>query len=652
MIETPYFHLCPRDPKANLEWRLKLRRAALHDLEARAAIKQACFDDPLFFISFACWLIEPRGNKRILPFCVWDMQIPAIEVLVECVTNASDDNPIDVIFDKSRGRGATWMCLAILLWYWLKDELFAGGIISRNMEAVDKRNDLGKLMPKLDWLIPRIPFWLRPKGFFPKRDRSLTDHVWHNCELGGVLAGTACTGEAFSGDRLSVLFYDEAAKVDHEDFQDAMDSTQNVTDARWIVSSHFGESGPFHDMVFNEEWIPSGKIFPLGGSGVYRNSSGAIKVVLDWKDYPPHGRLAYRFLNGVPKAVNPEDDAELAEYVKANAVNLARLKRRGFIKEGRIRSPWLDRKCLQPRATPRGIAQDIERDPRSTVGKIFTSEIMDMVAKNIRPPCWQGDVTVRNGIPHFIQQDEGPLKFWTKFDLKEGLPKGRYCFGVDPGSGVENSKSGVSTIVGGDASTGEQVMEWNRQLSEARLADLAVALCTWAGDAMLIWEAQGACGKLFATRVMDELHYWNIWVRKGYKRHGQTAKPDMFGWNNNTPRHKIDLFGDLCFGMDDKEFIPFSEELIAECRGWEEDDKGQIIYKGTGHGDRAIAAGVCYKAMKEMGVSAIDKKTDNCNSEGSELSIFGRMNRRKALESSRKNDIFAGFRRGLKGSFR
>ena len=654
MIETPYFYLAPRDPIANLQWRVKLRRAALHDLELREAIRQACFDDPLFFIAFACFLIEPRGDNKILPFCVWDEQIPALEVLVESMVKGAGDieSPIDVIFDKSRTRGATWMCLCILLWYWLKEPMFAGGIISRSLEAVDKKNDLGKLMPKLDFLISMLPFWLRPKGFNAKRDRSQTDHVWHNCELDGVLAGTACTGEAFSGDRLSVLFYDEAAKVKHDDFQDAMDSTQSVANVRWIVSSHFGDSGPFYDMVFDEEWKPDGNIFPLGGSGVYRNPTGGVKVVLDWKDHPPHGRLAYRFLNGVPVAVNPVDDVELAKYVKEHSVSLARLKRRGFIKEARIRAPWFDKKCLQKGATPHGVAQDIDRDPRSTVGKIFTPEILDVAVKSTRPPSWRGEVVVRNGIPHFIPQEEGPLKFWVPFTLQDGLPKGRYCYGVDPGSGIESSESGVSTIIGADASTGEQVMEWNRQLSESRLADLAVALCQWSGDAMLIWEAQGPYGKRFAIRVMDELHYWNIWVRKGYKRHGQTAKPDMFGWSNNRPRDKTDLFGDLCFGMDDKEFIPRSEELIAECRGWEEDEKGLIIYHGTGHGDRAVAAGMCYKAMKEIGLSAIDKKNDKCNSDENEWSIFGRMNRRKSLEESRKNDIFAGFRHGTKGSYR
>lgn len=654
MIDTPYFSLAPREPAANIQWRIKLRRAALHDLEVRKAVKQACLDDPLFFFMACAWLIEPRGKHKKMPFCLWDVQIPAILVLVESVIDGSLDldNAIDVIFDKSRTMGATWMCLYVLLWFWLKDPLHKGGIISRTLEAVEKRKDLGTLMPKLDWAIGMLPFWLRPEGFNAKRDRSQVDHTWHNCELDGVLAGTACTPEAFSGDRQSELFCDEAAKFDHENFDAFLTSTQSVTNVRWFVSSHYGDSGPFHDMVFGERWEPSGKIFPLGGSGVYRNSTGGIKVILDWKDHPTHGRLAYRFVNGQAVAVDPAEAAAVAKYIAANSANIEKLRRKRFIKEGRIRSPWLDHKCLQKGATPQGIAQDIERDPRATVGKMFPPEILDDMAKHCRPPLWQGDVIVRDGNLHFIEQDHGPLKFWVPFTLEEGFPKGRYCFAIDPGTGIESISTGNSTICGADAATGEQMLEWNKQLSETRLADLAVALATWAWDALLIWEAQGPCGKRFAIRVMDELGYWNVWKRPAVKKPPGYHNPDQYGWNNNKFADKKDLFEDLYCAMDDEEFIPRSEELIAECRGWEveEDEKTKnpkAVYHGpTGHGDRAIAGGMCNKAMKELGEKSLDKGRVSAQDDDDEWTIAGRMARRKAAEESGKNDIFAGFRRG------
>ena len=39
---------------------------------------------------------------------------------------------------------------------WLFEELFAGGLASRNIQAVDRRDDMDALMPKLDWQLTML----------------------------------------------------------------------------------------------------------------------------------------------------------------------------------------------------------------------------------------------------------------------------------------------------------------------------------------------------------------------------------------------------------------------------------------------------------------------------------------------------------------
>ena len=636
MPDCPYYDLAPTAPKANLRWRARLREAAIDDLELRAALKQACFDDPLFFFMFAAWLIEPRSASKTIPFVLYPHQRPAIMALVNSVKSASlnSEEPIDVVFDKSRAQGATWICLYVILWFWLHEPMFAAGIISRNIEAVDKRNYPGSLFPKLDWAISMLPRWLLPEGFNAGKDRSQTDHVWHNRENGAAIVGTACTPEAFSGDRLTVVFYDEAAKVDHDDFQEGMNSIQHVTLVRWIVSTHYGDSGPFYEMVFGD--------------------AAGIKVVLDWKDNPSQNRLAYSFVNGRAIPLHKEDFGELWQYTEENQAMLSKLKRRGFVKEGRIRSPWYDRKCAQKGATPRGIAQDLDRDPRSTVGKMFPPEILDKMEKLCQPPVWQGDAIVRDGKLHLVKHEDGPLKLWFMPGLNDDPPRGRYAVAADIGTGITGDTASNSALSGGNSETGEQVLEYVNQLPEARHADVAVAICEWLDDAFLIWEAQGSCGKRFATRVVEEIRYWNVFKRTTAPTKHKNVE-SHYGWVNNRPAHKRDLFQDLYLAMDDEEFIPRSAEMILECRGWEEPEQDKIIYHGTGHGDRTIAAGLCHKGMKEISGIALDKPrkdledTDIGNAEPEDLGMAGRFAARQSRQEDLDDDM-AGFRPNYAGA--
>ena len=643
----------PADPVPNLRWRAKVRKLALKDVGLQQVLRQAAMEDPLFFIGAFAWLIEPRGNPKVIPFCLWPHQVDAVLTLVKSVEEATTENPLDVIFDKSRGQGATWLFLYILVWFWLKDPMFAGGIISRSIEAVDKKNYKGSLFPKLDWALPLLPFWMRPRGFNARQDRSQTDHTWNNRENSSVLAGTACTAEAFSGDRLTVAAYDEAAKVDHEDFDEGMNSIQHVTNTRWVISTHYGDSGPFYEMVFNDTWTPVGDVKPFGGSGVYINSTGSYKVVLDWRDNPSQNRLAYRVNGNQCFPERREETAEVMAYFQRIRDNGAwnKIKRKGFVKDGRLRSPWYDRKCLAKGATPMGVAQDIDRDPRSSVGKLFNQEVLDEMEKRgyIRPAEWEGDAIVRDGVLHLVESSGGSLKLWFRPGLDDEAPKGKFVLGADISTGLTGGETGNSALEGANCATGEQILEWVGQIPEARFAHLSVALAEWLGDAFLIWESCGAVGKRYANAVVDEIGYWNVYRRQttSVPNHKNTD----VGWVNNRERDKVDLFEDFWLAMDDEEFIPHCAEMIAECRGWERDKNHKIVYHGTGHGDRAIAGGLCRKGMKEISASVLDKSSSDEDTSAKEWSMQGRLDKRIAAAKRDEEDDFAGFRRVSKGGW-
>ena len=665
---TPYYDLAETSSQvANLQWRIKLRKAALYDTDLQNTIRQACEEDILFFFAFALWLIEPRGEDTDLPFLPWPHQVEAIVAVEEAIkdSRASMEDMIDLLVDKSRAQGASYIVLGVDLKHYLFDRMFSVSLISRNMDCVDNARDPDSLMYKIDYLMDRLPFWLRPKGTSPpsadKRQRLINEHSWTNPELSSSMVGYAATGDVGSGGRKTVCLFDEVAKFDEQRpgmAQEAMDSTAYTTNCRQLVSTHKGDYGVYFDMIFDHKWTPISKVFPWGGSGVYTNGVGGIKIVLDWRDNPQQNRLAYRASKGLIIPERPEEAKEVFAYIDQlkKSGNWAKLIRKGFIKDGRLRSRWYDNRCFQQRATPRSIAQELDRDPRGTVGKMFNTEVMDEMDKTqIKPPVWQGDAIVRDGGLHLSQEEGGPLKLWFMPGLNGSQPpKGSYVVSADPGTGIESEESGNSTICGGDATTGEQVFEFCKQLPESKLADLAVALSEWLFDAFLIWEAQGSCGKRFNIRVISEIAYWNIWKRPSVILHGKPRNrinPDVLGWVNNKTADKRDLFEDLWIAMQEGKFIPRSAEMILECRGWEEKPsktaaKTEVIYHGTGHGDRAIAAGLCWKGMKTLEFSIDKSKKDAHNPENS-FSMGGRLALRQAAEKQREDDDFLGFGFGL-----
>ena len=107
--------------------------------------------------------------------------------------------------------------------------------------------------------------------------------------------------------------------------------------------------------------------------------------------------------------------------------------------------------------------------------------------------------------------------------------------------------------------------------------------------------------------------------------------------------------------MQEGRFIPRSAEMIAECRGWEAmPDKDplkkiKITYKGNGHGDKAIAGGMCWKAMKESARNTLDKPAKEVQDSERNWSMQGRLERRQREASESEHDDMAGFGRVFAG---
>jgi hypothetical protein len=401
-----------------------------------------------------------------------------------------------------------------------------------------------------------------------------------------------------------------------------MSSVSSISNCIFLVSTFGSETG-----VFAEEAT---------------DPDNPLLVKLDWKENPTQTKNAYVIRNCILEAVNPADQPAVDEYGKTHALELGKIARRGHKMEGKFRSPWYDQFCLMPGHTPRFVAREMDMDPRGAAGKLFLTEVLDeMRRKHAKPPTWEGRPAVINGELRLLEQAGAPLKLWFKPGLNNEPPKGTFVIGSDIATGVAGEGGSNSCLIGGNALTCEQVLEYtDPNISPIRLARLAEAICRWLHEAMLIWEVMGPTGKGFGTEIMQELGYWNVWTRlKENKITKERTK--IPGWVNNSPGAKLDLFDLFGVAMAEGEFIPRSEDMLKECGGWEFDG-AQIIYKGTGHGDRAIAGGLCCKAMKEIRRIPIDKSRET-NEAIPEWSMAGRLQRRQEAEKREDEDDFAGF---------
>ena len=619
MAVSRYYDLYPKDPVENLKWRLRCRERALVDLRFRAALYQACMEDVLFFMAFACWSFEPRAKVKVRPFIPWCHQESVFVAIDEAMDRAErEEIPIDVIVDKARAQGGTFGYLWIDLRRWLRDPMFSAGYVTRNESLVDSKTDPDTLFWKLDWAIGRLPFWMVPKGLDWKQHRSYTNHSWLNPQTGGSLVGYAAGQDAGTGGRKSVFTVDEAGARDFvSGGKDEMiqESLHDVTNVLRMVSARYVDSGVFHEACENTD-----------------TSKSSVYLVLDWKDNPIHGKHSYVVRDGNATAVRKADQPAVDKYHQENPDLRARLERKGFKFEGRVRSPWYDMRCLRPTSTPRLIASQLDRDPRGAVGKVFTSDLLDRVKRDkVRKPVWQGQPVFDSEtfkLKGLLAREDGPLKLWFKPGIDHSCPLGPFTVGCDMAAGSDGAyaSNSVASII--DDRTGEQVGEYAiKGMELIKFARVVVGLCLWLRNAFLGWEDSGMAAP-FAKEIMEVIYYGNVFYRE-VPEIGSRRKSRKAGWSNRSNEDKAELFEKMALAMETGEFTVRSEDLIREC-GEYEWEKGKIIHAPTknrnavetNHGDRCVAAGVAwlvYSSDKTPGKIDTNEETGEAPEYGSFL---------------------------------
>lgn len=171
----------------------------LDEADRRQAAK-----DPIFFIEHYLKTYDPRPEAypHHLDFILYDFQKDYVYGLVKAITEG-----YDIMDEKSRDMGASWLALAVRLWMWLFADGYQSLIGSRKEEYVDD-GTLASLYGKIDYFIQNIkdPLIL-PDGFDTKKHRTymkLTNPV-----NGNVIKGESSNKNFSRGGRYKDVLFDE-----------------------------------------------------------------------------------------------------------------------------------------------------------------------------------------------------------------------------------------------------------------------------------------------------------------------------------------------------------------------------------------------------------------------------------------------------------
>ena len=580
-----FYREVPKDLNKNLEYRIELRERAQSDKTLQRALLSACRHDVLFFFNAFCWLYEPRpqivnGVKmpHIIPFVTWPHQDKGIKRIKDYLGFE------DIGIEKSRGEGASWICLLLAVHEWIFDPMTAIGFVSRSEDAVDNPEDPDSLMWKVDWVLSKLPFWMKPA-----LKRNLSEHTLRNLDNGSTITGYAATGDVASGGRKKWFLMDELAKFPRGPDKEAMASTQHVTNSRIIPSTPKGSEGAYYDVM--------------------HEPSSLVKVTLSWKDNPTKNRGLYQLIDNHCIAVDPENNPLPDGYEKQSQELLSRLRAKGFKLEGKLRSPWYDHECDRAGANPQNIAQELDLDYGGSMFRVFGTEFFEKAEKSVLLPGLRGTMSWHPETlePDFSTSDDGPCLLWTTLDAYGKPPRHQYVLGADicTGLGGAYTSNSVASVI--DMVTMEQVFEFSSNTVEPKdFAEQCIVFAKWFHNAYLIWEHNGP-GAGFTRRILDK-RYPDIYFRTILWKQGKNKKTKEAGWwtDSKTKQH---MFGELSRSVKGGEVVLRSDQLVKEC--------GQYVWlngsiehvltvsskdettTGKSHGDRVIATCVCLQGVRD-----------------------------------------------------
>lgn len=252
-IKNAYKFRAEKVIKPNLRKRAEMASLMSRDPEAVKLFREKARRDIFFFFEYFAWTFDPRPThlrwygltNGHLPFLLYDEQKKVVKAICHAI-----DNGEDLLVDKSRDQGCTWLVITTILWYWLKGESGNNFLIgSRKFDNVDKKGAEDTLFQKFRYNLYRLPRTFLPEGWDPGKH----DNVGfiQNVDTENFVRGEANNENFATSGRYKAIFADEMAKWLESD-DAAWTSMGSSTPCRIAVSTPYGMDKKFSRLRFSD----------------------------------------------------------------------------------------------------------------------------------------------------------------------------------------------------------------------------------------------------------------------------------------------------------------------------------------------------------------------------------------------------------------
>lgn len=579
-VSAPFNHRIPKDIRANLRWRAAVHRRIAKDPAFAEAIREACAKDILFFINGFCWTYDPRRLPfSKLPLILYPFQEDAVLELTKAI------GKYDLLVEKSRDMGASWICICVFFWFWLFRPMQSFLFVSRVENYVDEAGNPKSMFWKFDFLLKNLPAWLQPSGF----DWSVHRRNMHieNPENLSVVDGESTNKNAGRGDRRTAILLDEFSAV--REGNSVLSATRDATNCRIFNSTpdpNTGINNAFYDM----------------------RQTNIKKLRLHWSAHPLKSIGLYTKHGDTYEIIDKEYWATVNDPEKFMRELDAKILERGVpLPDGKLRSPWYARECERA-GSAREIASELDIDYLGSGAQFFdANKVQYCIRNHARPPILVGDLEYDNETAEpirFRENTEGNLRLWFLLDKDGKPPKDhKYSLGNDVSAGTGASNSCANAW---DQVTCEKTLEYvNPHIRPEQFAKQSVAIARWLGNAYMLWESGGP-GRQFGARVI-EIKYANVYYRKQEEAiSGKTS--DIPGIAQSRDTKKV-IIGNYRDALENGEAINRSKEALEETLEYIFGPDGSPVHSRSNgadssgardnHGDRAMADALAWKGIKE-----------------------------------------------------
>lgn len=580
----------PKDLRQNIAYRREWLALAAGDEAIQEYCWIRCKRDPIWYCDTFLWTYDPKKYRKAprRPLILYDFQEEALKKILDAL------GVHDLIFKKSRDMGATTLALVGLEHPAHFCELQTFLLVSRNQDAVDKKNDSDSLFWKLDFMIANQPNWLRPRC-----QRQSLSLLFDDTK--SAFIGASTTGEAGRGGRKVADLLDEFAAVPSGEDRAMLAATRDATNCRLINSTPRGAAGAYADQLekyqrVHPEWV----------------------ITMHWTQHPIK-RMGLYYVH-VDDARNPTVDIVDKEWHAAHP-DYKFVTSGTFFWNHKARSPWYDLECDRT-ASPQEIAQELDMEMAESESQYFDASVLARLReKYSRQPDHRGEIVWDGNDFKSARWDEtanGRVMLWTRdsngkdwFDPDKQFPFSDITIGCDvaTGKGGDMSSNSVASMV--RASTGEKIGEFAvNTLSAFEFCEYVIAMCHWMNGAFLIYEDIGPGGE-FTRRLRDGVIYSNVFRDDAEDRSLSRKKTKRLGFAP-TPRKKQSLLADYRSALASGKFINHSDPALVECgeyivlvNGTIEHSRAAVAQdphaRGKNHGDRVIADALAHRGILDKG---------------------------------------------------